>query len=372
MNRQQATQCNSCQRANHISRFCPDQTCGTCNLRGHNARDCPLQHELRQFTLWFPVNADVRMGVNRLPMREFPGIGQNLQRMQNADAVTMNGSRFFVEFNSLRIKYGGQGSIVIAMQDDETDAETLITIRYVRQANVQLARVKIAAKYTVMSGQLIEDVDRLASGSQQQQSPSGDVHVLLYVRDMLAMTPVLEINDAKFYLEWNVRQVNGRYLRAEVCVSTAHAYANRLVNRDREMVENGWAYFRGVQAPDRRAAAGEIAEEIIIPNEAAGKENVSPAIVEQNAIEEENAGAAAITERAEMANIVQPEGEDQRENVANGGVERAAEAMDPEMEAFFEENFQIEIPQDEDLESDSSDTDSLQIVSDDEPQQIMD
>lgn len=239
MNRQPNNQCNSCQRANHIARFCPEQTCETCGIRGHHARDCPLHHELRQFSLWFPINANVRMGINRLRMRELPGIGQNLQRMQGVEATTMNGSRFFVEFNALRINYGGQGSIVIAMQDEETDAETLIVIRCVRQENAQVAKIKIAAKYTIMSGQLIEDTDRLASGLRQQQSPSGDVHVLLYIRQMLAMTPVLEINGAKYYIEWNVRRVNERHLRAEGCVSTSHAYSIRLANRDREMIENG-------------------------------------------------------------------------------------------------------------------------------------
>lgn len=233
-------QCNLCQRANHIARFCPDQDCDTCKVRGNNARDCPLQHELRQFSLWFPANASVRMGVNRLPMREFAGIGQNLQRMQGAEATTMNGSRFFVEANSLGINYGGQGSIVIAMQDEVTDAETLIVIRSVRQNNAQVAKIKIAAKYTIASGQLIEDTDRLASGSRQQQSPSGDVHVLLYVRVMLTMTPVLEINGAEFYMEWSVRTVNALHVRAEVCVFTQYLHIKISFGPPRPRNDRGW------------------------------------------------------------------------------------------------------------------------------------
>lgn len=362
MNRQQVTNCNACQRPNHIARFCPDQTCAKCNIRGHHARDCPLQYELRQFTLWFPFNANIRMGINRLPMREFPGIGQNLQRMQNAEVTTMNGNRFFVGYSALHINYGGRGSIVIAMQDEATDAETLITIRVVRHENAQVPKIKVAAKYTIMCGQLIEDIDRLATGSRQQQSPQGDVHVLLYIRDMLSMTPALEINGAKFYIDWNVHYANARYLRAEVSVSTQHSYSDRLANRDRELIENGWAYFRGVPGPGRPIPPVEIAEEIVPPKEAIANEDNLLAIEEPGVVDVEVLAAAIANERDELAIAEQPDGENQRENAE----EQAAVAMDPEIAAFIEERFAIEMAESDDSMSESSDTDTLEIVTDDE------
>lgn len=263
MNRQNL--CDHCGRPNHIARFCPGQECETCHQPGHQHRDCPLQHELRQFALWFPFNAIVRMGIDRTPLREFPGVGANLQLLRNAEATTIGGSRFHAEFNSLRLAYGGHGTIVFAIQDAETDAETLIHLRTVRQDNAQQAKIKIAAKYTILSGQLIEDNDRLASGSRQQQSPQADIHVLLYVRNLLQTTAALEVNNKKYYIEWGTRYVT-RFLRAEVYVTTQYEYAYRLSHRRREMVEDPWNYFRGEQRPDR--VPPPAVEAVIAVNEA--------------------------------------------------------------------------------------------------------
>lgn len=84
---------------------------------------------------------EVRFGVNLQPLREIPGIGRNLQMLRGSGLTTVNGSRFWDEFNALNIHYGGEGSIVIAMQDADSDDETIITIRTIRQDGYDLANI---------------------------------------------------------------------------------------------------------------------------------------------------------------------------------------------------------------------------------------
>lgn len=198
----------------------------------------------------FENSMEVRFGVNLQPLREIPGIGRNLQMLRGSGLTTVNGSRFWDEFNALNIHYGGEGSIVIAMQDADSDDETIITIRTIRQDGYDLANIKIAAKYTIMQDTLSENVGRLASGSRQQQSPHGDTHVLLFGPGMLQSTCILEINAIKYYIEWG-RRWNNQHPRADVYVSTEHSYTYRLANVNREMVYDRWMYFRGQQAPNR-------------------------------------------------------------------------------------------------------------------------
>lgn len=233
--------CDMCQRSGDIARFCPNRACEGCHELGHIERDCPRQFELRQFRLWLPFNSAVRVGVNRNPLREMSGIGPNLQLLRNMKATTVNGSTFSSEFNSLCVEYGGHGTAVIAMQ---SDAETLIHIHRVYQDGVYQAHVKVSAKYTVTGGKLIEALDRLATGSRQQQTPQVDTHVLLHVPGMLDSTVAMEINGVRFFLEWGRQRLNG-CLRADVYVSSQHTYNFRRSNMRRELVLDGWAYFRG-------------------------------------------------------------------------------------------------------------------------------
>lgn len=58
------------------------------------------------------------------------------------------------------------------------------------------------------------------------------------------MTAMLEINDEKYYMEWDRRWVN-QNLRAEVFVSTERAYRFRMRNQYRQLVHNADMYFRG-------------------------------------------------------------------------------------------------------------------------------
>lgn len=258
--------CNGCQQNGHILRFCPEHRCTQCKVLGHAERDCPLQFQLREFCLWLPYDMGARIGISRSPLREVPGVGRNLQLIRSAGTTNMNGSSFEAYYNSLRIDYGGEGSIVIAMQDAPSDAETLVQIRNVRQEGVLQTCVRIGAKYTIMGGRLVEDINRLATGSRRQQSPQGDTHVLIYLRNMLAMTAVLEVNGVKYYMEWERRRVN-QNVSVEVYVFTERTYRFRINNRERELIDNARVYFRG--------------EEAVYENNIAVREHNQPAVVEE-------------------------------------------------------------------------------------------
>lgn len=288
-----ATICNDCQRAGHIARFCPIQICEGCSDPGHAKRDCPRQHELREFILWLPIETAARMGISdhHAPLREVRNIGANLQLMRHAGPTMMNGHRFSVEYNALRLNYSGRGTIVIALQDAGTDAETLIHVRTVRQENANQAKIKIAAKFTVMAGALTEDTDRLASGSRQQRSPEAETHVLIHIPGMLSATAALDINGKKYYIEWGSHVVD-RHLRAEVQVYTHHARQHRLVNRNRAIIDDMSAYFRGIPRGNN-AAVPAIARVMEIAPDAAALPRPAPNLM-ANPVERERIPAREI------------------------------------------------------------------------------
>lgn len=316
----QGRNCNGCQQNGHILRFCPEHRCTQCQVLGHAERDCPLQFQLREFCLCLPYDMGARIGISRSPLREVPGVGRNLQLIRSAGTTNMNGSSFEAYYNSLRIDYGGEGSIVIAMQDAPSDAETLVQIRNVRQEGVLQTCVRIGAKYTIMGGRLVEDINRLATGSRRQQSPQGDTHVLIYLRNMLAMTAMLEINGVKYYMEWERRRVH-QNVSVEVYVFTERTYRFRINNRGRELIDNARVYFRGEEAVyedniavreiNQPAVVEEIRDEILV-------EVIAAPVIVENEIQPmmvENVPEAEVAENEEVANSVENNGNDQQEIV---------------------------------------------------------
>lgn len=194
------------------------------------------------------------MAVTAAPLREVPRVGANLQMMREMQPITMNGSQFCIEENALRINYDGKNSICIAMQDADSEAETLVQVNKMRDIEGGNHRIRVSARYTIQNGRLIEDPDRVAAGSQQQQSPHANTHVLAYMKNMLEATCVVEANGRRFYLEWDSQTHQGE-LRAEVFVSTTPGYGYRLRNQNRALITDRQSYFRGhrIQPADNAA-----------------------------------------------------------------------------------------------------------------------
>lgn len=247
--------CNYCQRNGHIARFCSEQMCTNCGRKGHHDRDCQIHGEVKVLRIWMPFNREVRMAVSKSPTREYPEIGPNLQLMTGAPDVSLNGSTFSTKKNALKIEYGGEESIVIALQDAKTEAETLVQLRpnYVQGFNMPI--VRIGAKFFIENRVLHEKIDRLAKGTKDQSSPQGDTYVLLFIDDMLQSTIVADINGEKYYLEWT-QQVQNRQFRADVSVFSRHTYQHRLANETRDLIRDGKYYFHG----NTRAAQIQIAQ----------------------------------------------------------------------------------------------------------------
>lgn len=329
--------CNNCQQRGHISRFCPEGTCEQCHSSGHAKRDCPQQFRLNQFRLWLPYAANARIGVSDTALREMPGVGPNLQIMRGAAPKTVKGHLFCTEFNSLIVQYGGHGSILIALQDANSEAETLIAIRTHRQDNVSQAHIKIAARYTLVGGQLIENINRLATGERHQQSPTADTHVLIYVEDMMEMTAVLELNLHRYYMEWGQRTVNQQN-RAEVYVFTDRVYGYRAANERRSLIQDGWIYFRGHPNPERIREAQNAARDRREIEDEQNEEGAIAAVVPQIAAEAHIDEAVAVEHNREPVNneeAVRVEGDAIEQQMVR---ENEAE-IEPELADLLEERF---------------------------------
>lgn len=88
---------------------------------------------------------------------------------------------------------------------------------------------RIGSKFFIENRVLHEKIDRLATGAKDQTSPQGDTHVLLFIRDMLQSTIVVDINNEKYLLEWT-QQVQNRQFRVDVSVFSRHTYQHRLAD----------------------------------------------------------------------------------------------------------------------------------------------
>lgn len=191
--------CKMCKHSGHIARFCPQQWCEAYGAPGHVKRDCPHQHVLRELVLWFPLGVEVHAGVIEYPMHDVPGIGPNLQLLTSVNEIKRGGHTFSSASNALRMDYSGAGTVAIAIQDADSETETLIQVRRIYAHGIEHANIQVSAKYVVERGQLIERVDRLASGTQWQATPNADTHVLLHLADCVAS---LETNGTRYYMEW--------------------------------------------------------------------------------------------------------------------------------------------------------------------------
>lgn len=107
------------------------QQCEECEAPGHVKRDCPYQYVLRELVLWFPMGIEVRAGIGEFPIRDVPGIGPNLQLLSSLCEVNRGGHVFSSASNALRMEYSGAGTVALAIQDADSETETLIQIRRV-------------------------------------------------------------------------------------------------------------------------------------------------------------------------------------------------------------------------------------------------
>lgn len=282
----QVSKCNDCQRVGHIARFCPDQKGGKCGLTAHHERDCPRRGQLNRLRLWMPMDIAVRMAVSSHPLREVPGIGPNLQLLRSATPVSLNGSTFSGENNTLTVQYGGEDSIVIAMQDADTEEETLIQVRPNYVQGIKVTRVRVGAKFMIENRVLQEAIERLATGNRKQKSPKADTHVLLYIQDMLNSTVALDVNGEKYFLEWLQRDRNGN-VQADVSVFSRHTYNHRLANETRDLVHDPRYYFQGIaNEPLIRAAVLPPREPV--QNQMQSVNESPPSVAENQNTEREN------------------------------------------------------------------------------------
>lgn len=301
--------CNECQLPGHIARFCPRGICEVCNEMGHIERDCPTRFILREIRIFFPYGEMVRAAVTAAPLREVPQVGANLRLLRDMPPLELQGHRFSAERNVLRIEHRGNATICVAIQDAATEAETLVQIRAAADADGNANYVRVSARYIVQNGRLIEDPDRVATGSQQQQSPRANVHVLTYVPRLMNTMCALEINGRRFYMTWVARNEFGRF-NAEVNVTTGPGYNFRLLTRERPLVTDRREYFRGAMQPPAIEDGREI--ENIQPAEMGAAPIELPEVENGNQEEpEDNAPIDIDAEREALPDepvIHQPEG----------------------------------------------------------------
>lgn len=344
--------CTICLTRDHATRDCENVVCFFCRRTGHQMRDCRRRRCTEQLAIHFPFAATVGAAVTPRSMRDMPNLGMFLRSLPDMAETVEGHNQFYSVENQLRIDYGQSDEIVISLQSGNDNEETLIRITP--------SRIKVAAKYSIMNGELYEDHFRDAFGNRNTVTPAAAAYVLLICNEMWNSTVCFQSGNTKYYIEW--QKLNGR---PSAVVSSTYMYHYRRTHP--EMVGNLRLYFEGPRRadpppmiaqtnPENNAAANvndNIDEiDLNIIQQAAHEqrdglpavENIVEAIVEAIADEEPINDPVADAEQ-QIAHPITDNNVDNGHGmpIIDGEVlNETAAPMSPESSQFFNEQFALE------------------------------
>lgn len=227
--------CQQCLQTGHVVEWCPKNQCNQCQGMGHIAGNCRLSKMIRTVALQLPFDRKAVIGSGTKCFRNF-GLERQLPYLEDSRPARFGNLVIYPQGNRLCIDYDQQQSVVIAMQAENDDAETLIRILP--------NRVKVSSKYTIHNDQLMEDINKPSTGGVQQTSPDADIHVLLQVESFDDIYMRLEVNGALYLMFWRTEQ-HGRHIRKPVCVFSTYGYQSMRAYEHRSAIPKWNEYFFG-------------------------------------------------------------------------------------------------------------------------------
>lgn len=274
--------CVKCMETGHTQLYCPKAICEFCGESGHTTQKCLQRTEFHEFILALPYGVRAQMFVSETCRRNDPDVLANMPDMEGVRPRTIQGNAIETRGAKLRIQYGRQSTIAIALRstDDAELSETLIVIR----PNA----VRIGMKYSIVGLELREATNKSSTGSKVQASPGANIHILLQADDMFGHTLLLTLGDEKYFIEFDDFRENGM-VRQGVSVTSYYQYMFRAWNGDRAMICDVPGHFDG-----RR-----LAPVLPVPATQLIQPKAEPIVISDD--EDSKAGACSIKEEATLA-----------------------------------------------------------------------
>lgn len=227
--------CARCHRTDHIAEFCPLIECRRCGEKGHMEKNCAKNKTVKSFSIHLPFDRPALYGSGTKCFRQC-GLDHLLPYLEEAKPAKFGAVELVPNGNALNIGYDGKQSVVLAIHTLDHDAETII--------RVQPTRVRVSAKYEICGGQLTEDTGKASTGGQQQNSPPGDIHVLLKLETLDDIFVRSEVNGTFYMLFW--RNVDcGTHTRKAVTVITRDGFTGFSALKSRPAIGSFKEYFSG-------------------------------------------------------------------------------------------------------------------------------
>lgn len=222
-------------------------------------RDCPKLREVRLIQLHFPFHETIRAVVTPRSIRDMPHLAQTtLPDMEN---IEIDGNRFSSNGNCLTIDYSGRSEMVISMQNGMEPHET--------QIFVTPQRIKIGAKYSILSTELYEDTERESLGYSNSEASPEKAYVLLVAERLFQSTLCLTVNNTRYYLDW--RQLTEPSRWAAV-FQTSYLYGFRR-HVQAPAIDFFLSYFRGIVQSEYNAEQGQSEIPIVVDAATTDTEN---------------------------------------------------------------------------------------------------
>lgn len=269
--------CVKCMEPGHTQQYCPKAICEFCGETGHTIQKCLQRNEFHEFILALPHGVRAQMFISETCRRNDPDVLANMPDMENVRPRTIRGNDIQTCGAKLRIQYGRQSTIVIALRssDDAELSETLIVVRP--------HSVRIGMKYSIVGPELREATNKSSTGSKVQASPGADIHILLQADGMFGQTLLLTLDDERYFIEFDDFRENGM-VRQGVSVTSYYQYMFRAWNGHRAMICDVPGHFDG-----RR-----LAPVLPVPATQIAQPKIEPIVISDD--EDSNAGAYAIKE----------------------------------------------------------------------------
>lgn len=231
----EAGDCQLCHTMGHIAEKCDLAECTKCEGRGHVASNCPTNHGVREVSLLLPHTMAAMLGATTRCIRD-RHILPMMPYLDEWREVSVRDTIIAADGNKIKLSCAPTSTIALSIQELNGICETLVRIHP--------RRVKIAGKFVIENGELVENIAGKASGGTYMNSADADVHILLLLETFDGQTVGLTVNGTRFVMNWRNKTEQG-HVRKLVHVSTIAGYEAAKDLRLRPAIPSLKEYFDG-------------------------------------------------------------------------------------------------------------------------------